>query len=158
MDEPIVLRPKGNQRAQAAGWAVAGLVSFAIFLALGPSSRLVGFAQGWTVFCFVVAFAAYRRSGLEIRFEPDRLVIGRTAIPWRAIREARPGAALLGRVEVRVGVAPGYWDPPRSGRVVIEARPYGKEPDELARMILAHRDRAVGAGPHAGSGPDTGGS
>jgi hypothetical protein len=136
-------------------WTIIGVV---LLLAWAAATFVVhvrgpgpGKGLAIAVFALITAIWSLLRgeAGLELRFEPERFVLAGTPIPWAAIRDARARRrGVRAWVDLYVGPAPGY-QPPRSGMWTIYPRPYGKEPQELAEMILAYRDRATGqvAGP-----------
>jgi hypothetical protein len=146
MNEPLVLRPSGRPKAQAALWGAAGLVAFAASLAFEAFSGAGLFLRNLAVFCFVLAFALLwrGRGATELRLEPEHLVHSGAPIPWAAIADVRVRPGIRASVVLHVRAAPGYWEPPRSGLVTIDSRSLGKEPEELAEIIRAYRDRATG--------------
>jgi hypothetical protein len=144
--ERLVLRRRGTpgRRALVLSGVCAGATL--VFFTLGG-----GYSLAIAVFALITAIRSLLRgeAGLELRFEPERFVLAGTPIPWAAIRDARARRrGVRASVDLYVGPAPGH-EPPRSGMWTIYPGPYGKEPEELAEMILAYRDRATGqvAGP-----------
>lgn len=138
-----VLARRGTPMRRAGLWFGVATASGLLFAFLGG-----GYVLALAVFSFITAVQSLLRgrAGLELRFEPDRFVLQGTPIPWRAIRDARAHRrGVRAWVDLYVGPAPGYT-PPRSGMWAIHSRPFGKEPEELAEMILAYRDRALGKG------------